>query len=224
GERALLEAEFRRGIFLILIIILPAMVGLWSLGRTIFDLLFHWGQFGVRDIEQVLPVFEIFIFTLPFYGLSTHFIRGYHSKKDTIRPMIFSFINCITNVILTIVLMFYYGAIGIALANLLSVILQMFLLHGGLRRNYEEFRVSILTVKFLKVLTASLLMGGIVIIFDRILGIYFLGKVHGAVSLFLNIPLGVVIYFGFLYLFLGRRNLDELRPLVMRLVRGFRRN
>jgi putative peptidoglycan lipid II flippase len=199
------------------------MAGLWGLGETILELLFQWGQFGGQDVNQVLPVLRIFIFTLPFYALSTHFIRGYHSKKDTIRPMIFSFINCATNIIFTISLMFCWGAVGIALANLLSVILQVFLLYGGLRRHYEEFRTPILTAKFFKALVASILMGAIVIRIDRILGIYFSGKIHGLVSLGCNVPLGVAIYFGLLHLLLERKNLNELRPFLERLLRVFRR-
>ncbi|MDR2372015.1 MAG: murein biosynthesis integral membrane protein MurJ [Puniceicoccales bacterium] len=223
GEKALLRVEFGRGIFMILVIILPATVGLLALDRTILDLLFHWGQFGVQDMDRVLPVLRISIFSLPFYALSTHFIRGYHSKKDTIRPMIFSFINCATNIICTIGFMFYFEAVGIALANLLSVIFQMFLLYMGLNRRYEEFRIPILTVKFFKVLAASLLMGAIVVGLDRVSAIYFLGKMRDMVSLSINIPLGTTIYFGLLYLFLGQKNLNELKPLIARLTKKFKK-
>lgn len=224
GEKALLRAEFERGIFVLSVIILPSMVGLWGLDRTILDLLFHWGQFGVQDMNRVLPVLRIFIFSLPFYALSTHFVRGYHSKKDTVRPMIFSFINCTANVIFTIFLMFYFEAVGIALANLLSIILQTLLLYGGLWRHYEEFRIPVFTVKFFKALAASLLMGIIVVVFDRILGMYFSGKIHGVVSLFVNVPLGIVIYFGLLHLLLGQRHLNELKPFIARLIKQFKKS
>jgi putative peptidoglycan lipid II flippase len=223
GEKALLKEEYGRGIFMILVIILPSMVGLLSLDRTVVDLLFRWGQFGESDIDLLLPVLRISLFSLPFYALSTHFIRGYHSKKDTMRPMIISFIGCIGNVIFTIGLMFHFGAVGIALANLLSIILQTLLLYGGLWRHYEAFRIPILTVKFFKILATSLAMGGLIIAVDRILGLYFLGKAHNVMSICINIPLGMTIYFSVLYLLLERKNLDELKPLIRRLVRRLRK-
>jgi putative peptidoglycan lipid II flippase len=222
-EKALLRVEFGRGIFMILVIILPATVGLLALDRTILDLLFRWKQFGIQDMDRVLPVLRVCIFSLPFHALSTHFIRGYHSKKDTMRPMIFSFINCATNIVLTIGFMFYLEVVGIALANLLSVILQMFLLHLGLGRHYEEFRIPILTVKFFKTLTASLLMGAVVSGLDRISAVYFFGKMHDIVSLSINIPLGIAIYFGLLYLLLERKNLNELKPLIARLTKKLKK-
>ncbi|MDR0417820.1 MAG: murein biosynthesis integral membrane protein MurJ [Puniceicoccales bacterium] len=224
GEKVLLRMEFERGIFVLSVIILPSMVGLWSLDRTILDLLFHWGQFGAQDMDLVLPVLRIFILSLPFYALSTHFIRGYHSKKNTIKPMIFSFINCTANIILTICLMFYWKAIGIALANLLSVILQTLLLYEGLWQHYEEFRIPIFTVKFFKALISSLLMGVIVATLDRTLILYFSGKIHGIISLCINIPLGIITYFGLLYLLLERKHLNELKPFVKRLIRKFKKN
>ncbi|MDR1906675.1 MAG: murein biosynthesis integral membrane protein MurJ [Puniceicoccales bacterium] len=224
GEKMLLKAEFGRGIFMILVIILPSMVGLLSLDRTILDLLFHWGRFGAQDIDLVLPVLRISIFSLPFYALSTHFVRGYHSKKDAKRPMIFSFINCATNIIFTVSLMFYFGVVGIAFANLLSVILQTILLYLGLWRHYEEFQIPILTVKFFKVLATSLLMGVSIIFFDRILAVYFQGKVHNIMSLCINIPLGIMIYLGILYLLMGQKHLNELKPFIKRLFGKFKKS
>jgi putative peptidoglycan lipid II flippase len=222
GEKALLRAEFGRGIFIILVVVLPSTVGLWSLDRTILDLLFHWGQFGTQDADLVLPVLRIFLLSLPFYALSAHFVRGYHSKKDTLRPMIFSLISCATNAVFTVGLMFHFEAKGIAFANLLSVILQTFLLYRGLWRRYEEFQIPILTAKFFKALAASLSMGIAVAVFDRILALYFSGKMHGILSLCINIPLGMVTYFGFLYMLLGQKNLNELKPLIKRLTGKFK--
>jgi putative peptidoglycan lipid II flippase len=224
GEKALLRAEFGRGIFVILVVVLPSTVGIWSLDRTILDLLFHWGQFGAQDLDLVLPVLRIFLLSLPFYALSTHFIRGYHSKKDALRPMVIAFINCAANIIFTVSLMFYFEATGIAFANLLSVILQTLLLYRGLGRHYEEFRIPIFTVKFFKVLAASLAMGVIVVAFDQVLAVYFSGKIHGIASLCINIPLGIAVYFGFLYWLLGQKNLNELKPLIKRMIRKFKKN
>ncbi|MDR1435421.1 MAG: murein biosynthesis integral membrane protein MurJ [Puniceicoccales bacterium] len=208
-EKFLLREEFQRGLLWTLVIVFPAMVGLLSLDRTILELLFRWGNFTERDMGLVLPVLRVCLLSLPFYALSTYLIRGYHCKKDTRKPMVISLIHFATNTILTLSFMFWLESIGIAFANLFSVIIQAILLSIGLGR-FEEFRFKIWTKRFQDVLFASVLMGTIVWLSDSLFGQYFSGKMRDAVSLIVNIPLGVLLYLGMLHFFGKKDNFHDL--------------
>ncbi|MDR2200633.1 MAG: murein biosynthesis integral membrane protein MurJ [Puniceicoccales bacterium] len=213
-ESLLLAKEFKRGIFLTLMIVFPAMVGIFSLDRTILELLFHWRNFTERDMGLLLPILRLFLLALPFYALSTFLIRGYHCKKNTRTPMVIALVHFFINTILTLGLMFYWKSVGIALANLLVAVIQTVLLHRGLQRRYEEFRFKIWTKHLWNMLLASVAMGLVVWNLDHVLRPYGPPKVHSLISLGINIPLGVALYFGLLYILEGRKPLrdwDQLR-------------
>jgi putative peptidoglycan lipid II flippase len=219
GERELLREEFRRGMFLVMVIIFPAALGILSLDRTLLNLLFLWGNFTERDIAFVLPVLRIFLMALPFYALSTHFLRGYHCKKNMMRPMVIAAIHFVVNTFLALGLMFWLETVGIAIANLLSIIVQTILLYWGLGRLGEEFCIKIWTRRLGNIILASLSMAAVVKLSDYALGLYLLGKVHNVVSMGVNIPLGVAFYFGLLYILDGRKQLSDLGIIWRRLVK-----
>jgi putative peptidoglycan lipid II flippase len=219
GERALLREEFRRGMDLILVIIFPAALGMLSLDRTLLNLLFLWGNFTERDVALVLPVLRIFLVALPFYALSTHFLRGYYCKKDMVRPMVIAAIHFGVNVFLALGLMHWLETVGIAIANLLSIIVQTILLYWGLRRLGEAFCIRIWTRRLGSIILASILMAAAVKLSDYILGLYLLGKVCDVVSMGVNIPLGVMVYFGLLYVLDGRKRLSDLGMIWRRFVK-----
>jgi putative peptidoglycan lipid II flippase len=199
-EKSLLREEFAQGIALIFTTIFPAMVGMLCLDRTIVGLLFHWGNFTERDLSLVLPVLRICLLALPCYALSAYLVRGYHCKKNTIKPMFIATIHIAVNVILTLGLMFYFKSLGIALANLLAIAFQTFLLYRNLGQTYQEFRVKIWTTYLRNILLASCSMGIVVFALDRGLGLYLSGKMHDIWSVLLNIPLGIGLYFGLLHI------------------------
>jgi putative peptidoglycan lipid II flippase len=219
GERALLGEEFRRGMFLILVIIFPAALGMLSLDRTLLSLLFLWGNFTKQDMALVLPVLRIFLVALPFYALSTHFLRGYYCKKNMARPMVIAAIHFGVNTLLALSLMHWLETVGIAIANLLSIILQTILLYWGLGRLGEEFCIKIWTKRLGSIILASISMAAAVKLSDYVLGLYLSGKVRGAVSVGVNIPLGVAVYFGLLYALDGRGRLSDLEIIWRRFVK-----
>jgi putative peptidoglycan lipid II flippase len=219
GERELLREEFRRGMDWVLVIIFPAALGILGLDRTLLSLLFLWGNFTERDLDLVLPVLRIFLVALPFYALSTHFLRGYHCKKNMARPMVIAAIHFLVNTFLALGLMFWLETVGLAIANLLSIILQTILLYWGLGRLGEEFCIKIWTGRLGRIILASISMAVVVKSLDYVLGLYLRGKAHDMVSMVVNIPLGVAFYFGLLYIFDGRKQLSDLGIIWRRFVK-----
>jgi putative peptidoglycan lipid II flippase len=223
-EKASLREEFQRGMFWIWVIIFPAALGILSLDRPLLNLLFLWGNFTERDLEFVLPVLRIFLIALPFYALSTHFLRGYYCKKNTAWPMAIAAIHFAVNTSLTLCFMFGLETVGIALAHLLSIAIQTILLYLGLRRLYGEFCIDIGDRRFGNVVWAGIFMAAVVKLSDYVLGLYLSGKVHGAVSVGLNIPLGALLYFGLLYALKGRKPLGDWGVVWRRIIKKIKKS
>lgn len=221
GDQVSVAGSFHQGIFLILLIIVPATFGLLSLDRTILNLLFHWGNFTIKDVNLVLPVLRIFILSLPLYALATFLVRVYHSKKEMFLPMIFSIINLVVNVVLTLLLKGPLQEEGIALANLLAILLQTVLLQVILIHKYEMFRRAIFCKTTFKIVVSGALMGLLVILSDRWMAHFLEGKLHEIVSVVVNVPLGVVIYFVLVYGLIEKNRRRELLQNIKPLLKKF---
>lgn len=219
-----LKAEFENGISLILMILFPSVMGLISLSGAILTLLFRWGNFTTSDVAIAIPVLDVFALSLPFYALSIFLTRAYHSKKDMVRPMWYSAINFVVNLCLTLALRHSLEALGVAVANLLSIMLQVVLLRHGLR-SYEAFRVPMFaSSKALHYLIASGFMGCIVFFIDHMFSQSVTNeKLWSLISVSVNVPLGVVVYFTFVYYLSSRKERRMLKQLANGVIKKFKK-
>jgi putative peptidoglycan lipid II flippase len=126
---------YGRGLSLIFMIMLPAVVGLVLLAAPILSLLFEWGLFGAADVYAATPVLQVSALGLPFFAWSTLLTRAYYARQQMRVPVILAGVNLFINLILGLILMRFYGAAGLALANVLSALIHCIalqvLLPGG---------------------------------------------------------------------------------------------
>ncbi|MDE6576536.1 MAG: murein biosynthesis integral membrane protein MurJ [Opitutales bacterium] len=218
-----LKTEFENGISLILMILFPSVLGLISLSKAILTLLFRWGNFTTGDVAIAVPVLDVFALSLPFYALSIFLTRAYHSKRDMVRPMWYSTINFVVNLLLTLALRHSLEALGVAIANFLSIILQVALLRYGLR-SYEAFCASIFSSpKAIRYLIASCVMGGCVAIVDHLLVEQMTNeKLWSLTSVAVNVPLGVILYFTLVYVLSPLKERQALLQLAKMFIKKFK--
>lgn len=119
-----------------MMVTLPAMVGLLLLGRPILSLLFQWGRFGRGDLGETLPVLWATALGLPFYGLTATAIRAFHSLQDMRRPLVIAAWTVLFNLALLPLLVQPLAAVGIGLAGSLSTAFQYGLLRFQLGRQH----------------------------------------------------------------------------------------
>ncbi|MDR1458553.1 MAG: murein biosynthesis integral membrane protein MurJ [Puniceicoccales bacterium] len=196
GDDSKLADAFGRGVNLILTIVMPATVGLLVLRHEILMILFEWGNFGQRDVLQVVPVLGVLALAMPFYALSTFFTRGFHSLKNTKTPVWISLVNFAVNIFATLVLMGPFGVVGIAYANLLSVVIQTILLYIFLVKMNEAFRLTGFLYPSFVIFSASCFMG--LVVFGCIAyseGMFGQGKLYSLVSVLIGIFFGIISYF-----------------------------
>ena len=159
GDWANLEASYRKGLRLILVINVPAAVGLTVLATPIVRLLFQRGAFGAQDTQQLLPVLAVFALGLPFFSFVNMVLRAFYAQKDTRTPVHAAAISFAVNVVLSLLLMRPWGTVGLALASNVAIVVQAVYLQLHLTRMRAGFAFHHLARDLVKVLGAAAAMG-----------------------------------------------------------------
>lgn len=197
GNRERLQKTFIHGLRMILAITLPAAVGLAVLSAPILRLLFEWGRFSASDIAITQPVLLILSLALPCYGLASYVTRAYHAQKDTRTPVKVATWCFAANLVGCAVLVFPLGVMGLALANLVSAIVQATLLVLWL----PDGKIVGMTRTLGQIGTASIAMAAVC--FGGLYGIENIigqGKLADVTTVATLIPTGILIYFASLWL------------------------
>ena len=130
----------QNGIRLLLLLLIPAAIGLFFLAEPILTLCFRWGKFSQTDIRQVVPLLKIFALGLPLFGLTALFARIFYAHKDTKTPVKISVYTLVAYVLCAVMLMKPFGVSGLALASVVSNALQWFLQIYFLQQKYSDLR------------------------------------------------------------------------------------
>jgi len=111
--------------------------------------------------------------------------------QDTKTPMINASMGLILNIILNIVLSRILGIGGLALATSIAAMCTSLLLFFSLRKKIGPFGIKQISISFIKILFASLIMGGLA----KLSYNYLATSLSQNLSLLLAIGTGAVSYF-----------------------------
>lgn len=125
------------------------------------------------------------------FGLRDILSRAFYALQDTKTPMINATIAVIINIILNIVLSKYLGIGGLALATSIAAIVGTLLLFITLRKKIGGFGLKEITISFIKIIIASIIMGIIAWFTYEFLET----KLKANISLILAIGVGTLSYF-----------------------------
>lgn len=153
--------SFRESIVGVILFVIPATVGLMTLPKPIISFLYGRGAFDQDAIA--LTSSALFFYSFGIIGVSLRQIisRVYYAIQDTKTPMINASIGMVINIVLNIILSRYLGIGGLALATSISAIVTTSLLFISLRKKLGPLGMRRIIISFLKILFASLVMGGL---------------------------------------------------------------
>lgn len=120
--------EMKSGYSQILWISLPSMIGLQLMGEDVLRLAFQWGAFEANDLSLTLPSLWILCGSIPFYAMATYLTRVLHAQHNTKSPVKIAGIALVTNLIVSPSFMYFWQVEGLAAANLVTAMLQWYLL------------------------------------------------------------------------------------------------
>ena len=212
--------DYRKGIRLILLINVPAAMGLALLSEPIIRVLFQHGKFDAADTHAMTPLLAILAVGMPFFSMTNLTVRAFYSVKDTKTPVKVAVIDFVVNLVLSLSLMHWLGAKGLVLASTAAIIVQTVLLKRALTRKLPEMRFAPLWPAVGKILGATLVMGLLVGGgWHGLQGAGLGARARDWLALGGLIPLSVVVYGGVLWL-LRMEGREEFAALAGRIFGG----
>lgn len=216
GDESGFSSAFLQGMRLVAGIAVPAGIGLAVLGGPILELLFLWGAFDQADVAATLPLLAIYGLGLPFYSAATFATRGLHAVKDMKTPVRVAGLCLLINLVAGVWLMQFFGAAGLAAANVLAAIAQTVCLWRALAKRHASLGFSRLRRSIGKVLLAGLLMGIACWVGAAVLTEFGFGqKLTATLAVLICVPGGAAFYLGLLY-WLRFEEFEGLKKLLLR--------
>nr|WP_250154861.1 murein biosynthesis integral membrane protein MurJ [Vibrio alginolyticus] len=136
------------GVRMVILLGLPAMLGLIVLAKPMLMVLFMRGEFSPQDVHQASLSLFAYASGLLNFMLIKVLAPGYYSRQDTKTPVKYGIIAMVTNMVFNAIFAYFYGYVGLAIATALSAFVNMALLYRGLHIA-EVYQITKRTVFFI---------------------------------------------------------------------------
>lgn len=191
-----------QGINIILLITVPATIGLMLLAEPLVYLFFERGAFG--ELATFMTSQAVIYYSIGLVGSSLRLMlnKVYYSFQDTITPMINGIIAVVLNLIFNLILVQYMGHSGLALATSISATLTTLMLFLSLRKKIGQIGLMKYLICFIKTLAASLIMGLVVfLIYYKLGSLLPATKIIQIIILLISVLAGAIVYFSLCVVF-----------------------
>ena len=195
-----LAQSYRKGMRLILVINVPAAVGLAVLAEPLVRVLFQRGAFIASDTAGMIPVLAVYALGLPFFSFVNLALKAFYARKDTVTPVRAALFSFVVNLGLSFALMGPLSTVGLAVAGNVAIVAQAWYLQRQLATEHPGLRFTHLARDLMKIVGASLVMGLAVAGGWRLWPhVVAAGKAADGLGLAVLISAGVMLYAGSLW-------------------------
>jgi putative peptidoglycan lipid II flippase len=201
SDWAKLGEDYHKGLRLVLLVNVPAAVGLALVSEPVIRLLFQRGAFTATNTVDMTPILAVYALGLPFLSYTSVSLRGFYALKDTTTPVRAAAISFVVNIVLSLVLVRWFSTVGLALAGNLAVLAQAWYLQVKLSGKLPGLGFASLLPSLGKIIAASALMGLAVWAGVKALALVNLaGKTHDLAVVTGVIPAACAIYGSLLWI------------------------
>lgn len=208
------------GINIILLITIPATIGMIVLSRPIVEIAFQRGAFD--SVATTMTSEALIFYTVGLVAMALRLLldKVYYSLQDTKTPMINGFIAVGFNIVLNLIFVRFMGHKGLALATSLATMIATGLMFYDLKRKIGSLGISGYILCGIKSLVASVVMGAVAYIaYYGLHGIIGGGTLMNLIALISAVALGVLTYLTLIYIL----KVGEIRLVISKLVERIRR-
>lgn len=157
GNQHLFGDTLAQGLKLVLVLIIPATVGLLLLARPIVALAFEHGDFTPTDTAVTATVLRFYLIGLPFAAVDQLLIFGFYARKNTLAPALVGVVSVVVYLIVAVALLRPMGLLSLMVADSVKHITHAGIMTYLLRRQGGIRDGIPLTIA--KAVIASLAMG-----------------------------------------------------------------
>lgn len=143
----------------VLFFAVPSSVGLYLLRTPIIALLFQRGDFTADSTAQTALALQFFAIGLFAHSGLEILTRAFYALHDTATPVKIGVASVVVNIILSVLLIQSFAQGGLALANSLATIAEMFVLLWLLRPRLDGVDGRTILISGLKIVLGSAVMG-----------------------------------------------------------------
>lgn len=122
------------GLRWVMLVGLPAALGLYLLAGPLLVTLFQSGKFTERDVMMSQPCLMAYAVGVMGFMCVKIFASAFYAKQNIKTPVRYAVITVITNAVLSVVFLQFFAQMGLALATSLAALLNATLLGIGLFR------------------------------------------------------------------------------------------
>ncbi|MBQ3179941.1 MAG: murein biosynthesis integral membrane protein MurJ [Firmicutes bacterium] len=171
-DRKSLAATMKTGLVAVMLVAVPAAVGLAVLAEPIIELLFEHGEFTHDD--TLATAWALVCFTVGLIPMSANMLitRVFYALEDVKTPVRIGMLSVVLDVVLSVALfrVMAYGGGGLALANSLAALFCCLLMYYYLKlRALPELAYESMLPRLVKIAVAALGMGAAVWLAARVL-------------------------------------------------------
>jgi putative peptidoglycan lipid II flippase len=174
------RAIFARGLRLVMVLLIPAAVGLFALAQPVIRLLFQHGVFSAADTIMTSSALRLYLLGLTFAGIDFLLNYTFYARQDTRTPAAVGVVAVGFYFVAAIILMPVLGFLGLVLADSIKQAAHALIMTVMLRRSMERFGGLGVGGTLLKAGVAALAMGLLVwLLAGRLAGVLpggFLGE------------------------------------------------
>lgn len=210
GDGLQLKRILNQGVNIILLVTVPATIGMILLAEPIIRIFFERNAFDTRATMMTSEALVFYSIGLVGSSLRLMLNKVFYSLQDTRTPMINGGMAVILNIVLNLFFIRSMGHSGLALATSISAIFTTCLLFVDLKRRLGSIGLKGMISTFIKTVFAAGIMGIVVYLIYFRLGAKFIdGKLMDMIMLLLSIGAGVIVYFTLCILF----KIEELKTI-----------
>lgn len=184
-----------KAVNVVLLIMIPAAVGIAILRRPIISVIFKRGAFDERAVSITASALLFYCPSMVAYGLRDILNKAFYSIKDTKTPMVNSIIGILINILFSIILVKMMGVRGLTLSASLSALISTILLIRSLDKGLNGIKIGRFIESITKISICSVVMGAFIFVIKIILTNYFGDRqLSNLISIITSTILGVIIY------------------------------
>ncbi len=159
GQLQEMKETLLRALRPMLVLVLPASIGLYSFGTAIFQTIFQSGNFTTESTRLAAQPLALLAGGLVFYSLVEVLSRTFYAMKDTRTPVIAAIIIIVINIALSYAVVDRLGHVGLAMSLSISTAIEALILLAVLRRRIGRFGSSF-GLWLTRVIAATAVMAG----------------------------------------------------------------
>jgi putative peptidoglycan lipid II flippase len=153
------KGTLAQGLKMVLVLIVPAAVGLAVLRQPLVQLLFQRGAFDADATTRTSLAFLCYSPSIPFAAIDQVLIFAFYARKNTVTPVLVGVLGVLVYLVVALTLMPSLGMAGLVLANSAQWIAHALVLLALLWRAVGGLHRHGLGTAALKVTASSALMG-----------------------------------------------------------------